>query len=34
MTVELNKEQKDVVEHKDGPVLILAGPHLITVITL
>ena len=26
MTVELNKEQKDVVEHKDGPVLILAGP--------
>jgi len=26
MTVELNKEQKDVIDHKDGPVLVLAGP--------
>jgi len=26
MTIELNKEQKDVIDHKDGPVLVLAGP--------
>ena len=26
MTTEPNKEQKDVIDHKDGPVLILAGP--------
>lgn len=26
MTVELNKEQKAVIDHKDGPILVLAGP--------
>ena len=26
MTIELNKEQKDVIDHKDGPILVLAGP--------